>query len=142
MTHPEAAFERPGSEGWAGFRKTEDSRYVGGLLPRGLLRLPYREPRVGASRFVYDERISGPEDPLWGSPIFPFAVRMADSFARYRSYTGVLGTYDDRPAVLDFHPALGPTHVKQPVEVVLSRRLEQSLSELGFIPLTWDPIRA
>jgi len=142
MTQPEAAFERPGSERWAAFRKTEDSRYIGVLLPRVLLRLPYRETGVGASRFVYDERVTGSQDTLWGSPIFPFAVRMADSFARYRSYTGILGTYDDRPAVLDSHPALGPLHFKPAVEVVLSRRLEQSLSELGFIPLTWDPIRA
>jgi type VI secretion system protein ImpC len=140
MTQPEAVFERPGGERWTAFRKTEDSRYIGVLLPRVLLRLPYRETTDGASRFVYDERTAGSGDYLWGSAIFPFAVRMADSFARYRSYTGMLGTFDDRPAVLDTHPALGPRHVKPPVEVVLSRRLEQSLSELGFIPLTWDPI--
>jgi type VI secretion system protein ImpC len=141
MTHPEATLDRPGSERWSSFRKTEDSRYIGVLLPRLLLRLPYREWAQGTGRFVYDERITGSEDYLWGSPIFAFAVRMADSFARYRSYAGVLGTFDDRPAVLDSHPALGPGHAKPPVEVVLSRRLEQSLSELGFIPLTWDPVR-
>jgi type VI secretion system protein ImpC len=145
VTHPQAAFELPGGTGWATFRGIEDSRYVGVLFPRMLLRLPYREASQGShgsDRFVYDERIGGPGDYLWGSPIFAFAVRLADSFARYRSYTGVVGTFDDRPAVLDSHPALGFGHPKPPVEVVLSRRLEQSFSELGFIPLTWDPIGA
>ena len=142
MTHPEAAFEAPGGTRWLRFRATEDSRYIGVLLPRVLLRLPYREATHASERFVYDERVARADDCLWGSPIFAFAVRMADSFARYRSYTGVLGTFDDPPAVLDSHRALGPAHVKPPVEVVLSRRLEQAFSELGFIPLTWDPIRA
>jgi type VI secretion system protein ImpC len=140
MTHPEAAFEPPGGTRWASFRAIEDSRYVGILFPRMLLRLPYRDE--GSERFVYEERVDGARDYLWGSPIFAFAVRMADSFARYRSYAGILGTVDDRPAVLDTHPAVGSAHPKPPVEVVLSRRLEQAFSELGFIPLTWDPIRA
>ncbi len=142
MTTPQAVFDQPSAVRWSSFRATEDSRYIGVLLPRMLVRLPYRETSHGASRFVYDERIAGSGDYLWASPVFAFAVRMADSFARYRSYTGLLGTFDDEPAVLDCHPALGPGYVKPPVEVMLSRRLEQSFSELGFIPLTWDPIGA
>ena len=142
MTNPQAVFDRLGAARWSALRAAEDSRYLGVLLPRMLLRLPYRERGHGSSRFVYDERIAGSRDYLWGSPIFAFAVRMADCFARYRSYTGLLGTHDDAPAVLDAHPALGPAHAKPPIEVMLSRRLEQSFSELGFIPLTWDPIRA
>jgi type VI secretion system protein ImpC len=139
MTHPEGAFEQPGAERWASFRASEDSRYVGLLLPRMLLRLPYREMSGGASRFVYDERALRTEDLLWGSPIFAFAVRMAESFAAYRSY-GAIAQSGDAPPVLDHHPALGPSHIKPPVEVMLSRRLEQSVNELGLIPLTWDPV--
>jgi len=142
MTNPDGVFDQPGFERWTSFRATEDSRYVGVLLPRVLLRLPYRRSAHATRTFVYDERIEGAEDHLWGSPTFPFAVRLADSFARYRSYAGVVGTFDDSPPVLEVHPAGGPAHSKPAVEVVLSRRLEQSLSELGFIPMTWDPIRA
>jgi type VI secretion system protein ImpC len=142
MRNPEAVMEEPALARWSAFRATEDSRYVGVLLPRVLMRLPYREMAGGASRFVYDEDIRTAESYLWGSPIFAFAVRVADSFARFRSYAGVLGTFGDPPPVLDSHRALGPSYVKPAVEVVLSRRLEQSLSELGFIPLAWDPVRA
>ncbi|MGH7298128.1 MAG: type VI secretion system contractile sheath large subunit [Polyangiaceae bacterium] len=142
MTHPEGAFEGPGSERWTAFRKSEDSRYVGILLPRLLLRLPYTAMNLGgggADRFVYDERALRAGDMLWGSPIFAFAVRMAGSFARFRSSSAIVGP-GDPPPVLDSHPALGPSHVKPPVEVMLSRRLERSLSELGFIGLAWDPV--
>ena len=141
MTHPEGAFDGPGSERWASFRRSEDSRYVGVLLPRVLLRLPHRELNGSASRFVYDERALRTADFLWGSPIFAFALRIADSFTRYRSFAGILGADDDAPPLFDSHPALGPSHVKPPVEIMLSRRLEQSLSDLGLIPLTWDPVR-
>jgi type VI secretion system protein ImpC len=96
---------------------------------------------ASASRFVYDERALRTADFLWGSPIFPFALRIADSFTRYRSFAGILGADDDAPPLFDSHPALGPFHVKPPVEIMLSRRLEQSLSDLGLIPLTWDPVR-
>jgi type VI secretion system protein ImpC len=141
MTHPEGAFDGPGSERWTSFRATEDSRYVGVLLPRVLLRLPHREMNASASRFVYDERALRNAHFLWGSPIFPFALRIADSFTRYRSFAGILGADDDAPPLFDSHRALGPSHVKPPVEIMLSRRLEQSLSDLGLIPLTWDPVR-
>jgi type VI secretion system protein ImpC len=141
MTHPEGAFDGPGSERWASFRASEDSRYVGVLLPRVLLRLPHREMNGSANRFVYDERSLRTAHFLWGSPIFAFALRIADSFTRYRSFAGILGADDDAPPLFDSHPALGPSHVKPPVEIMLSRRLEQSLSDLGLIPLTWDPVR-
>jgi type VI secretion system protein ImpC len=141
-TDLEATFEDAAATLWNAFRATEDSRYVGVLLPRLLLRRPYREADESAGRFVYDERIRGPGDRLWGSATFAFAVRIADSFARTRAYTQVLGTFDDRPPVRDEHAALGPRHTKPPVEVLLSRRLEQTLAELGFIPLTSDPVRS
>jgi len=141
MTHPQGAFDGPGAERWASFRRSEDSRYVGVLLPRVLLRPPHRELNGSATRFVYDERALRTADFLWGSPIFAFALRIADSFARYRSFAGILGADDDAPPLFDSHRALGPFHVKPPVEIMLSRRLEQSLSDLGLIPLTWDPVR-
>ncbi|MGH7297272.1 MAG: type VI secretion system contractile sheath large subunit, partial [Polyangiaceae bacterium] len=142
MAHPEGVLDGPGAERWASFRRSEDSRYVGVLLPRVLLRLPYGELGGSAERFVYDEQALGAGDFLWGSPIFAFAVRMADSFARYRSFAGIVGSEDDEPPVHDSHAALGAWYVKPPLEIMLSRRLEQSLSDLGLIPLSWDPVRA
>ncbi|HWL86127.1 MAG TPA: type VI secretion system contractile sheath large subunit, partial [Polyangiaceae bacterium] len=103
-----------------------------------LLRLPYRDGPGAAGSFVYDESVDGNADMLWGSPVFAFAVRLGDSFARYRTATGLLGTFDDQPPVLDSHPTLGEDYDKPPVEVLLSRRMEHGLSELGLIPLTCD----
>ncbi len=136
-----AIFEAsPHRAAWNAFRQHDDSRYVGVLLPRMLLRLPYGEARVHAGSFVYEERAVAADDFLWGSPVFAFAVRLAQSFADQRTALGMLGAAGDPPAVRDVYPALG--YEKPSVEVVISHRMEGALSELGFIPLMSDPHRA
>jgi type VI secretion system protein ImpC len=142
VTNLEAAFEGPGKIQWNAFRQTEDSRYIGILLPRTLMRVPYREPAHTSASFVYEEQIAHSADYLWGSATYAFAVRLADSFAQSRTYVGLVGAHEDIPAALDTHPSLGSSHKKPPVEIVLSRRLEQGLSELGFMPVTVDPFRS
>jgi type VI secretion system protein ImpC len=131
-------FEGASSTEWNAFRESEDSRYVGVILPRMLLRSPHRDLTEPASTFVYDENVDSLDALLWGSPVFAFAARMADSFAKFRSYVGLTGEIDGR--VLEYHPALGNGLSKIPVEVILSGRIEQQLGELGFIPLGCDPI--
>ncbi|MCL2724722.1 MAG: type VI secretion system contractile sheath large subunit [Polyangiaceae bacterium] len=133
----ETNFDTPAFSAWNALRESEDSRYVGVLLPRILLRLPYREAAISAEQFVYDETTSRRGSYLWGSPTFAFAVRLASSFAQYRTYVALIGAFD-AACVLDAHPALGRAYTKPPVEVVLSRPIEQKLSELGFLPLTCD----
>jgi len=135
-----AVFETPHRAVWNAFRQHDDSRYVGVLLPRMLLRLPYGEAREHAGSFVYEERTVRDDDFLWGSPIFAFAVRLAQSFADQRTALGMLGAEGDSPAVRDVYPSLG--YEKPAVEVVISRPMEGTLSELGFIPLMSDPHRA
>ena len=70
--------------------------------------LPHRELNGSATRFVYDERALRKADFLWGSPIFAFALRIADSFARYRSFAGILGADDDDAAALRRPPGARP----------------------------------
>jgi type VI secretion system protein ImpC len=138
-----SAFEGPSSLAWNSFATTEDSRYVGVLLPRMLLRPPHRDAVNPASKFVYDESVTGSTDMLWGSATYAFAVRLADVFATHRSYLGMLDeTVGDNPPVLEMHPALEADAPKPGVEVVLSARIEHLLSELGFVPLGYDLFRS
>ncbi len=138
-----AAFEGPGAIGWNALSANEDSRYVGVLLPRVLLRAPHRDATHPATHFVYDESVSRSADMLWGSPIFAFAVRLADVFAAHRSYLGLLDdAAGDAPPVLEAHPALEAHALKPSVEVVLSSRIEHELSALGFIPLGYDSVES
>jgi type VI secretion system protein ImpC len=46
-------FEGPQYTKWNSFRDTEDARYVGLLMPRFLLRLPYGENTIPVKRFNY-----------------------------------------------------------------------------------------
>jgi type VI secretion system protein ImpC len=132
--------EGPSKVAWNSFRDSEDSRYVGVLLPRMLLRSPYRDAEQPTTGFVYDEDIGKPADMLWGSPTFAFAVRMADAFAKHRSYLGMLDPTGDPPPLTELHPAIGESAPKPAVEVLLSARTEHQLSEIGLIPLGFDPV--
>ncbi|WP_394821378.1 type VI secretion system contractile sheath large subunit [Pendulispora albinea] len=141
MTDLPVIFEASKFHGWNAFRDTEDARYIGLLLPRMLLRLPYRDAEEAAA-FVYDERVEHPSDHLWGSAIYAFAVRLAKSHARVRTAMALVGAAGDEPPVRDWHPAMNADACKPPVDIVLSPRLEASLSALGFIPLTCDAVDA
>src|SRR5262249_34673553 len=50
-----AIFEGPIYAKWNAFREAEDSRYVGLLMPRFLLRVPYGQQTVPVRSFNYEE---------------------------------------------------------------------------------------
>ncbi|WP_394838110.1 type VI secretion system contractile sheath large subunit [Pendulispora rubella] len=135
-----AMFEGPSFIKWHDLRTSEDSRYLGILLPRMRLRLPYRDATESADTFVYDETIGGPGDHLWGSATYAFSLRLAESYARDRTAMGLLDTFLTPPPVFEAHEVMGDDACKPPVEVLFSRRLEEALADQGFIPLTCDPV--
>lgn len=133
-------FEGPQYTKWQSFRESEDARYVGLVMPRFLLRLPYGDKTVPAKSFQYEEDVIGNHDRyLWGNAVFAFASRIADSFAKYRWCPNIIGpqaggTVDDLP--LHQYEAMGEIQTKIPTEVLVSERREFELSEEGFIALT------
>jgi type VI secretion system protein ImpC len=134
-------FEGPQYTKWNSFRDTEDARYVGLLMPRFLLRLPYGESTVPVKRFNYSEDCVDKHDEyLWGNASYAMATRLADSFAKYRWCPNIIGpqaggTVENLP--LHQYQAMGETQTKTPTEVMLSERREFELSEQGFIALTF-----
>ncbi len=87
-----ALFEGPQYTKYSAFRDTEDARYVGLLLPRFLLRLPYGAGTVPVRSFNYEEDVVGKHDAyLWGNATFAFGTRLAESFARYRWLLNIIG---------------------------------------------------
>ena len=134
-------FEGPQYTKWNSFRDTEDARYVGLLMPRFLLRLPYGENTVPVKRFNYAEDCVDKHDEyLWGNASYAMATRIADSFAKYRWCPNIIGpqaggTVENLP--LHQYQAMGEVQTKTPTEVMLSERREFELSEQGFIALTF-----
>jgi len=135
----EDVMSSPQFAGWRGFRKNEDSRYVGLTLPRFLLRAPYDPEDNPISNFVYKENVSkNHEHYLWGNTVYAFASKLTDSFANYRWCTNIIGpTSGGEVRDLPVHTfeSMGDIEMKIPTEVLVSDRREFELSEQGFIPL-------
>jgi type VI secretion system protein ImpC len=140
MKDLEAHFEGPQYTKWRGFREIEDARYVGLVLPRFMLRAPYKAEDGVVRTFNFEEEGGVTHDNyLWGNAAFALAARMADSFAKYRWCPNIIGpraggTVEDLPAPT--YEAMGEVRVKIPTEVLLSERREFELSEQGLIALT------
>jgi type VI secretion system protein ImpC len=136
-----ALFEGPQYTKYNGFRETEDARYVGLLLPRFLLRLPYGAATVPVRAFNYEEDVVGRhESYLWGVPTFALATRLADSFAKFRWCPNIVGPQSGGTVenlVLHKYDALGELQCKIPTEIMLTERREFELSEQGFIGFTY-----
>jgi len=133
-------FEAPQYAKWRSFRDSEDARYVGLVMPRFLLRLPYGEATVPVKEFQYEETVTDSHNKyLWGNAVFTFASRLTDSFAKYRWCPNIIGptsggAVEDLP--VHVYQSMGSTEQKIPTEVLISERREFELAEEGFIALT------
>ncbi|MFG6657137.1 type VI secretion system contractile sheath large subunit, partial [Scandinavium sp. M-37] len=75
-------FDRAEYIKWKSFRDTDDSRYLGLVMPRVLARLPYGPDTVPVRSFNYVEEVKGPDHDkyLWTNASFAFAANMVKSF--------------------------------------------------------------
>ena len=65
--------------------RSEDSRYVGLVLPRVLMRLPYGPDTVPVEGFDYREDVDGKDHNkyLWGNAAYALGQRITNAFAQY-----------------------------------------------------------
>ncbi len=133
-------FEGPKYAKWRAFRDSEDARSVGLTCPRFLLRLPYGAKTAPVKSFDYSEQVEGEHDAyLWGNAAFALATRVADSFAKWRWSSNIIGptsggTVPDLP--LHQYEVSGETRTKPPTEILITERREFEMSEEGFIALS------
>lgn len=129
---------------WHSFRNSEDSRYVGLVLPRVLRRLPYGREGLAAEGFDYEEGVDGkdPEKYLWGNAVYAFAARLMEAFDRYGWCAAITGM--ERGGVVRDLPTQrfvgddGETVTTCPTEIAITDRREAELQNLGFIPLCYE----
>lgn len=126
---------------WKGFREKEDSRYVGLVFPRFLLRLPYGDDSP-VRTFNYQEGVTGEQHDkyLWGNSAFAFAANMAGSFKKNGWTVNIRGPEAGGKLeglnIHNYESGRG-TETKIPTEVLISETKELELSEHGFIPLSY-----
>jgi len=127
---------------WREFRESEDSRYVGLVLPHVLMRLPYGPKGVPVEGFSYEEDV-GHEDKnfLWGNAAYALAQRITNAFSLYQWCAAIRGVEGgglvENLPVHVFKTSEGDLAVKCPTEVAITDRRENELAELGFISLCY-----
>jgi len=126
---------------WRAFRKTEDSRYIGLVLPRFLLRNPYGESK-NSKGFNYMESVLGEEHEkyLWGNAAFAFAANMVRSFQDNGWCVQIRGPesggkVEDLP--IHFFNSGKGTQTKIPTEILIPETREFEFAKQGFIPLSF-----
>ncbi|MGL6020222.1 MAG: type VI secretion system contractile sheath large subunit [Gibbsiella quercinecans] len=135
-------FDRAEYIKWKSFRETDDSRYIGLVMPRVLGRLPYGPDTVPVRSFNYVEEVKGPEHEkyLWTNASFAFASNMVRSFINNGWCVQIRGpqaggAVQDLPIHL-YDLGTG-NQVKIPSEVMIPETREFEFSNLGFIPLSY-----
>jgi type VI secretion system protein ImpC len=126
---------------WRSFRESEDSRYVGLVFPRFLLRLPYGPDTVKVKSFNYVENVKGPdhEKYLWGNSSFGFAGNMMRAFINDGWCVQIRGPQaggkvEDLPVHL-YDIGKGK-QMKIPTEIPIDETLDFNCANLGFIPFS------
>ncbi|MCJ7495434.1 MAG: type VI secretion system contractile sheath large subunit [Deltaproteobacteria bacterium] len=126
---------------WKSFRDSEDSRYVGLVMPHILMRLPYGQASIPVESFNFEEDVDGTDNSkyLWGNAAFSLGTRLTDAFAKYHWCAAVRGVEGGGLVqglpVHTFRTDEGDIALKCPTEIAITDRREKELADLGFIPL-------
>jgi len=126
---------------WKSFRESEDSRYVGLMLPHVLGRLPYGRETVPVEEFNFEEDVDGTDHSkyLWANAAYAFGARLTDAFANFGWLAAIRGVEGgglvEGLPTHTFKTDDGEIALKCPTEIAITDRNEKLLSDLGFISL-------
>jgi type VI secretion system protein ImpC len=125
---------------WRAFRRSENSRYIGLCLPRALMRSPYEGKPEPDGTFHFEEDTDGADERkfLWGNAAYPFAQRLAESFARYSWLAEIKGL--DGGGLVDNLPIRtirtdDVDYINRALDWRMDDRQESLLSQLGYLRL-------
>lgn len=125
---------------WNAFRETSESRYVGLVVPRFMVRTPYNSDNYKAS-FSFDEdvREGSHRKYLWANAAYAFGARLTEAYSMFGWTTAITGAESlGRDLHLPFHhfdTKEGGRGVKGPTEAPISAHRGAELADQGFIPL-------
>jgi type VI secretion system protein ImpD len=129
---------------WQNLRELEDSRFIGLVMPKVLLRTPYQPDHARLDNFIFSEQTQATTDYLWGNAGFYFATIVMRNFSETGWFNAMRGIESGTVAggvvtglVSDyFKTDRNLQAIRYPLEVNLNTDFITSLSDLGFIPLS------
>jgi len=126
------------------FRDLPDARFIGLVMPRMLLRAPYRGRANGDCGFRFEEIVNdGVSDMVWGVGALALGQICLRAFNDFRWLAAIRGTINDElsggvvvdlPAP-DFETDPADTVVRFPLQVNLTETLDRELTDAGFISI-------
>ncbi len=141
----ETIFSQQEYGAWNRFRKTEDARFVGVVLPKVLMRLPYEAHVFRQDGFCFEEEVSAPHNQhhLWGNACYAFGVTLIQSFTNQGWFTNISGrpTYAQPGGRVSglptpwFHTDQARLIPKYTTDILITDLTEKTLSDIGFISL-------
>jgi type VI secretion system protein ImpD len=132
---------------WNGLRAREDSRFLGLVAPRILMRAPYEAfSRERDDQFPFRESIAADGSTLlWGNGAFAFAMIVIRNFIESGWFADIRGVTQDaidggmlsteELAPYDLGIESNGLSQQAPVEIRLTNAQEQQLCELGIVPV-------
>ncbi|MGA2987594.1 MAG: type VI secretion system contractile sheath large subunit [Terriglobia bacterium] len=125
------------AEAWAGVRNLPEARYVGLVLPRFLLRLPYGK-NTEATEFFEFEELDDPanhEDYLWSNPVFAPVLLLAQAYAEqgWGLRPGALAGISGLP--VHIYTEDGESRAKPCAEVLMTQTAAEEIVEKGIMLL-------
>ena len=122
---------------WNDLRHLPEAAYVGLVMPRFLLRLPFGRDTDAAETFDFEEMGDAPVHThyLWGNPAFACACLLAQAFslAGWEMEPGDVSGVDRLP--LHVYEEQGASGLKPCAEVLLSEKAIDAILDAGIMPL-------
>ena len=122
---------------WQEVRQSPEAAYIGLLLPRFLLRLPYGRETDPIDRFDFEEfsPLAGHEQYLWGNSAVICVCLLAEAFREFGwALTGGLGR-DLAGIPMHIYTSDGEKHITPCAETILTERAMDVLIGRGLMPV-------
>ena len=139
----DAGFRLAEYQRWRKLQEREESRFLGVLLPRVLLRDRYLDSHAREDGFRYREGGTDIDSWLWGNAVYGFGAVAIRAFRESGWFADIRGAHPDRDeaGVISGLPAPAfstgeAVAYRRPLEVELTDKKQKALEELGFVALS------
>ena len=141
---PTEPMRLPERRRWRGLQERDDTRFLGVLAPRAMVRGPWADSLSRADQFRFLPNPGAAEARLWMNAVYPFAAIVIRAFTSWGWPADIRGAQVSETALAGVVDGLRPQHLpsdlagappRPPVEVAFTDEQERQMVEAGLIPL-------